>query len=107
MKKLSLENDYYSIVAFYFGEYANDKSNGLLTMDNIAVNCRTKQVGMPALTMVSDVEVILDIPPEPILRLMDVESYKNKLDLAYDSATELQKILRSYFMNHTDDGGDI
>ena len=97
IKKLKLENDDYSIVVFYFGEYDEDKNNGTISTGNLSMSCHSKMMDLPLISMTADAEVVLDVPPEPVLRLMDVEMYKGKIDDAHAAADEVQQIMYRYF----------
>lgn len=99
MKKLKIENNDYSIVIFYFGEYDEDKKNGNISADNLSMSCKLNGDELPNIILASNAEVALEIQSEPILRLMDVDRYKDKIDKAYKEAEEVQRIICDYFTN--------
>lgn len=95
IKSLKLSNAEYDVSFFYMGNYENDRKNGACDFHNVSMVCKPK--GRNLLLMLMSREVMLDVSDNLYLRLTDIASYREQLDIAEAAAVELQRILKEYF----------
>ena len=98
IKVLKLENTYYKVTIFYYGDYTNDFKQGKCDIENITVACKVKENAF--LLDFLGKEVLIDIQSSGYLYLSggQVNKFKKELDIAHQSAAELQDIMKEYFL---------
>lgn len=95
IKSLKLTSEAYDVKIFYMGDYENDRRNGGCDFRNVSMVCKPK--GTYLLLALMSKEVMIDVSDNIYLRLTDIDSYRERLDIAVTAAVELQQLLKEYF----------
>lgn len=94
---LHVENDYYKIKLHYSNDYETDLKNKTLKSSDLLISCKLKQMTIPLTYFNGAIYVEDDMP---VFRTADkIQEYQNQLEIAKQSAIELQKIVDEYFPN--------
>lgn len=94
-KSLKLQSEEYAVTIFYYGDYRKDMEAGECSKDNLSVSCKPKGEGLP-ISFISGA-VVISIPELPIVFVHEIDALKRNLDIAKESALDLQRILQEYF----------
>lgn len=95
IKSLQLANDYYDVRIFYYGDYAYDYEHDCIQVENISMVCKPKGANLN-INYVKDT-LYLELNEFPIICPWQIEEFKSRLDIAKESAENLQHVFESYF----------
>ena len=95
IKSLKLQSEEYAVTIFYYGDYVKDIKAGRCSVGNLSMSCKPKGDGFP-ISLVSGV-VVISVPVLPVVFVGEIDALKKNMDIAKESAIELQEILEKYF----------
>lgn len=95
VKSLTIENIYYTVKIFYAGDYEEDRRLNKIDNNNISISCKPKDGDIMINHMQG--QSVIELNTVSILYPNQVEEFKNQLNIANDSAVELDKIIKEYF----------
>ena len=104
MPVLKLESSYYKISLFYAGDYTEDVRDKTASYTKLMISCKPKRSNLPELHCDHSWNVMLDtsnITPAISVTCKEAESMKENLDIAMETARELQNIINRMFACHS------
>lgn len=94
-KSLIIENIHYIIKIFYAGDYDEDRRLNQIDNSNISISCKSKSIDLTIDYMQG--QSVIELNTVSMLYPSQVEIFKNQLNIANDSAVELDKVIKEYF----------
>ncbi len=98
MPTLKLENEHYCFTVFYDGDYIEDRSNDKIDPHIIKVKCKPKSSDI--MISVSNLTARIDMTNSFFFDIKtkdDFEMIETQLHNAFNTMTELQGVLDTYF----------
>ena len=98
VRSLKAENDDYSVIFFYFGNYDEDKKNNSIETDLLSMNCKSKDPELPELVLITD-QILIHINTDN-LTLSAAMDFRKNLLRAEENVLKLHDIVQDILIGN-------